>query len=390
MAVTIVYRWTGSAPAAATAFIVTMSFAAVHTEVINSGWMPDLYVMSFFVFALSAASVAAREPRDLWILAFSGWLLIHGQACFLLFVPVITAGAAAAALWPSRRTLRTSLAGFVARRRRCWVPAVAISALFLLPIALELALHWPGYFGQYFSYSESGQAGGHPAGQIISYMLWFWWPHGYALLLVPVAVAVTIARPAGPVRRFLVAILGVTALTTVAFGYYAAAGIDYLSEYYIGYFYWSVPFLMLMVIAVGLVQAVSHGNVPRQVAAAAVVGALVAVGLIPGMRISLRDNDPALPAAVAALAARGPGKPIVITLAQQRDWVDATGFLVQAERTGIPACVDQPSWTFMLTTQFICTASEDRAGTHYDFYSPGPTAGVPVILRFGMTAVVRA
>lgn len=404
IAVSIVYRWTRSGPCGVIAFVVTMAFAASHTEVINSGWMPDLYVMPFFVFALSAASVAAREPRDLWILAFSGWLLIHGQACFLLFVPVITVAAIAAALWPSRRTLRASITAFVVKRRRCWVPAVVISALFLLPIALELALHWPGYFGQYFSYGASSQSGGHPAGQILRYMLWFWWPRGYALLLVPFAIAVTAAAPRGPVRRFLIAILGVTALTSVAFAYYAVAGIDYLSEYYIGYFYWSAPFLMLLVIAVGLTQAVltqavltklvPRRTVPRRVATAAAAATavitLVAAGLIPGMRISLRDNDPALPGAVAALAARGPGKPIVITLAQPAAWIGTTGFLVQAERTGIPACVDQPAWAFMLTTQFICTTSEDKAGTHYDFYSPGPSAGGPVILRFGTTVVTRA
>jgi hypothetical protein len=348
IAVGIVYGWTRSLPGAAAAFAVTLGFAAAHPEILSSGWMASLYVMPFFVFALSAASVAARRGDDLWALAFSGWLLIHGQACFLFFVPVLTAGAAVAALWPSRRSLRMSMRVFLRDQRRAWMPALAVSALFALPIAINLIAHWPGDFGKYLAYGSSGRAGGHTAGDVVRYALWFWWPYRDAWLvpLAAAAVALAVVRTlaSGPLRRFLLATGGMTALTSIAFLYYAATGIDYLSEYYIGYFYWSALFLLLLVIAVGLIEAASR-QAAVALPAALVTGVLVtgvlaaAAGAVPGLRTSLRDNDPGLPGAVAVLAARDPGKPIVISIVQANAWVDATGFLVQAERTGVRACV---------------------------------------------------
>ena len=63
-----------------------------------------------------------------------------------------------------------------------------ISAVFALPIAVELALHWPGNFGKYFAYSGSAQSGGHPAAQVVHYVLWFWWPHRHAWAVAAVLV----------------------------------------------------------------------------------------------------------------------------------------------------------------------------------------------------------
>src|SRR5437879_10301812 len=45
---------------------------------------------------------------------------------------------------------------------------------------------------------------------------------------------------------------------------------------------------------------------------------------------------------------------------------DITGFLVQAERTGVRACVANPASALVVTSQFICTQSdiaEDRKST---------------------------
>ena len=50
---------------------------------------------------------------------------------------------------------------FHPRARRVWIPVAAISAVFALPIVIELALHWPGNFAKYFSYSSSSKSSGH-------------------------------------------------------------------------------------------------------------------------------------------------------------------------------------------------------------------------------------
>jgi len=70
---------------------------------------------------------------------------------------------------------------------------------------------------------------------------------------VAIAAAGWLSR--GAVRRFLAALLAVNAVSTVAFACYAAVGIDYLQEYYIGYSYFSAPVITLLVIAVAVVHA---------------------------------------------------------------------------------------------------------------------------------------
>ena len=189
LVVAMVYGWTRSLRAAAACLAVIGIFGAVHPPAINSDWMPYMYVVMYCVFLVAAGSVAAGHVRDAWIFALTGWFLIHGHACFLFIVPVIAAAVIAVLAWPHRRTPGVSLRRFLRHQRRAWIPVVAISALFVLPIAVNLALHWPGDFGKYFAYSKSGQAGG---------------PHRDAdravRAVVLVAVPARLGRPARAVR----------------------------------------------------------------------------------------------------------------------------------------------------------------------------------------------
>ena len=173
-------------------------------------------------------------------------------------MPVVLAAVLAAVVW--QHGIRESLRAF--SRAQVWIPVAVISAVFVLPIAVNLALHWPGDFGKYFSYTSSSRAGGHGLGQIVRYALWFWWQggHTWAAALVPVvSYAVAIAAVGwlsrGAMRRFLAALLAVNVVSTLAFACYAAVGIDSLSHYYIGYFYFSAPIITLLVIALAVVHA---------------------------------------------------------------------------------------------------------------------------------------
>ncbi len=63
-------------------------------------------------------------------------------------------------------------------------------------------------------------------------------------------------------------------------------------------------------------------------------------------------------------------------------WPAITGLLVQAERTGVTACVASPSWEFMVTQQFICSPAELRDGASFYVYQPGPVPrGITVVYR---------
>jgi hypothetical protein len=387
LAVLVIYGWRRSVADALVATAALAALAIWQPGVLNSDWMPYMYVLPYLVFLLAAASVAAGAARDVWIMTLAGWLLIHGHACFLFFVPLITVSAVALVAW--RHGPRAVLARFTGDRR-LWLPVAVISALFLLPIVVNLVLHWPGDFGKYISYGKSGQAGGHGPAQIVHYVLWFWWPHPLSLLVFLAAfggaLAGTLVLAKGAVRRFLLCLQVINLISMVGVLAYAAVGIDDLSEYYIAYFYWSAPAITLLVLALAVV-----GSLPARVALAASTAAAVAaaavLAVLPGTLASTKDIDEALPGAVAALAARAPGKTIVLTI-DHPAWVQTAGFLVQAERTGVSVCVDDSWYTFLFSSQFICTPAEAAHGVRYHFASQQPPAGADVVLRFDGISVV--
>ncbi len=181
----IVYRRSRSAWAAAAAVSLIVGLAAAvdtgvpavaNRDILGANWMPDMYVPAFLAFLVAAASVAAGRTSHLWLLAATGWLLIHGHAEFLFFVPLIVAATAAAALWPARHAPWAAVRRFLRCRRTHYVPALVVSAVFALPIAADLVLHWPGEFGKYWDYARSAKAGHHPLGDVIRYLLWYWAP----------------------------------------------------------------------------------------------------------------------------------------------------------------------------------------------------------------------
>jgi hypothetical protein len=399
LAVGIVYGWTRSLAGAAAAFAVFIGFAVIYPQVVNSDWMPYMYVPTYVVFLLAAGSVTAGRVADLPILALSGWFLIHGHACFLLFVPVITLAVLIAAAAGHRRAIRRSIRSFFAEQRTAWIPAVVISVVFAFPIVLNLILHWPGDFADYIDYGRSGGtlglAGHHTAAQVTDYVLWFWWPRANAwlapvvLLVVALAVIVLLAR--GPLRRFLIALLALNVISALAFVLYAAIGIDDLTSHYIGYFSWSAPLTMVLIIVVGAVEALRRwsGVIATALAALAAVAVLVTLAVIPGTRTSTGDINESLPGAVASLAARAPGRTITLEI-NHVVWPQAIGFLVQAERTGVSACLDDPWYTFLVTKQFICTPSQLATGAGYAFNPPAAPRASTVVLRFTGVAVTKA
>ena len=396
LAVGVVYGWTRSLRGAAACFAVFTGFTVAYPPILNSDWMPYMYVLAYMVFLLAASSVAAGRAQDAWIFALTGWFLIHGHACFLLFVPALTVAVLAAVLWPRRHALRASASAFFREQRRAWIPVAVISAVFALPIVVNLVLHWPGDFGKYISYGGSGRAGGHSLRQVVEYALWFWWPHQHAWLapLLGYPVALAAVRWLGParLRGFLLAMLVLNVVSSLAFLLYAAVGIDDLTQYYIGYFYWSAPLVTVLVIMLAALEAVPRraAALSTGIAVLAAAAAVAVLALIPGTRTSTNDIDEALPQVVATLAARAQGKTIVLHI-DGPAWVETTGFLVQAERAGVKACLHDPWYTFLMTRQFICTPAQTAGGQGYWFYTPrGLPPHTHVLLRFSGMAVAPA
>ena len=301
LVVAVGYGVTRSARAAAACCAALLAFAALIPATFSSDWMPYILIMPFLAFVVATASVAAGNLRDAWIAALAGWFLINGNVAFLFFVPVIAAGCVVALGWPRRRTLLASSRSFFARQRRVWIPVLVISALFAFPIAANTALHWPGEFGKYLSYSP--KQGDNHLRQVVDYTLHFWWPGAARVgLLVPVAAylvagLLTWRLAPGPARRFCVSLIAFVALSSVAFLVYAVVAIDELDPtgYFIGYFYWSAPAIMLLVALFALAESLPAlpSLTGLAVAVTAAVVACAAFAVVPQTKTSTNHTDPA-------------------------------------------------------------------------------------------------
>jgi hypothetical protein len=385
----ILRSWSDSWQPVAWCGTVVLVFLASHDNLLSSTWMPYALLPPFLLLLTAGASVAAGRPAWLWAMALAGGLLVHGHAEFLFFVPVISAVALGLAGW--RRA---------SGERRDWLLFSAVVALFLLPIALNLALHWPGEFGKYFSYGGEGHA--HGAGASVRYVLDFWAGHPaagavLAVLLTAGIAWLWLARPPGGQRPFLLAGLGMGLLATVLFAGYAARGIDDLSQQYVGYFYWAVPLFLLLLAMLGLggvrPEAVRLSarlrtvrlpvrlrtvRLPRRLrnarfgalrpgrhaaglaALVGLLGALAVAGRSPALATAPEDL-PDLPRAMDTLSAYAGGRPLVVEL-EQGAWPVLTALIVQGQRTGRRVCARDPGWRFLVTAEFVCTGREVAEG----------------------------
>jgi hypothetical protein len=353
--VAVVYGWTRSLRGAAVALAVVLLFAALHPAIFSSDWMPYVYVPAYLAFVVAIASVAAGRTEHAWLAALTGWFLINGHACFLVFVPVLSATALAGLLWERRASLTGPSRRWPRPRRRVWVPVAVISAVLAFPMIVELALHWPGNFGKYFAYSSSSNAGGHSVKLVVEYTLWYWWPHHHAwavpLILVTIATLLAWRLPAGQLRRLCFSLL---VLASVAAGRGALAS--------------------------------------TVVAAVAVLAASAAWAISPETTVStvhvdlenLTSNsptDPGLPDAVAAMAKVADARPAVLHF-QQDAWPTLIGLLVQSERSGVTECVTSLSIEYMITSEFMCTSAQVADGRIFDVYATGQVPrGATVVCR---------
>jgi hypothetical protein len=355
------------------AILVLVALIAWQPGILSDTWMPFLYVLAFLLLLVSSASVAAGRAEHLWAVALSGGLLIHGHVVFLLFVPVVAGSALA---WLRYKH------GF---EWRPWAIAGAVFAIFLIPLALNTFLHWPGEFGKYFSYGNSAAAGSRSVSGSAAYVLWYWWPSATPVVVLIVVAALVAAAFAIQKNPFVRAGLCLSGAVTLLLAYYAYAGIDNLNDPYMGYFYWSVPIFVLATLMLGLAE-----RMPSPPALAPVAAAVLVLALVPGFRTGAGDHDPSVPDTLQALKNYADGRPLVIEIADPYLGPEVTGLLNWAQRDGFRACLRDPKWSFIATPEFICTTDEVAEGVVISRLqaAKGSPAREGEIARSGLSAFV--
>ena len=380
LALAIVHSWTGSRAVTALCGAALLLYFAVQPAILASAWMPDLYVAPFLLLLTAAASVAAGRVAHLPVLALAAGLLVHGHVSFLLFAPVIAGAAVAVSLWTAWPAWREA--------RRAVLGAGAVLAVFALPIALNLLLHWPGEFARYLGY-DGGAGGGAGAGDVARYVLRYYAPGTWlgaasATAFFGGAALLTRRLPPGPPRRFLFAGGCAAALATILFIGYVARGVDDLRFTYVGQFTRAIPLLLLWVAVAAAAMSPAARRLPGRLGerrhawlvAAVTIGALGVGSAAPALH-TMPEHVPDMPAVMAALDRYAGGRPAVLDV-QQEAWPAFTALVVQGDRMGPRVCARDPRWEFMVTDRYICTA-DDLAQGRAVRLTPTAPPGAPVI-----------
>jgi hypothetical protein len=345
----------------------------------TSAWFPYLYAAPFLLAMLSGVSVAIGALQDLPIFTFAVGLLVHGHVAFIGIMGIYVALVVVAWL-----ILHRNAGGYgtlLQRAQKSLIASGAIVLLFALPIAVELGLHWPGQFGQYWHYvHSSSQQHHHSFAQVATYIGSFW-PGGPVvktlLLLAGVGTASwAVTDPNRSRRNFVLeALLGVVILT-LQMGLYAYKGVDFLNLTYTGYFYYSVPPVILatlLVEALGRFGAVlatpAARHKHRRLITIPVVGSAVLGILLFATRPSTLNTywgEPALPhvASVIRDSSLRDGRTVAFSMntvgTSGADWPDVVGLLVAASWEGYQPCIADDAWQFIVTSQYICTPTEEK------------------------------
>lgn len=379
IALTILYSWVRSVAPVLAAAGVALIFLAEHPQLVCSTWMPHVCFAPFLLYIFAVASVAAGRLRQLWIMVLAGGLLVHGHAEFLLLVPLL----ALAALVPQRHRL-------LAHRREVLI-ASAILALFLLPMVLNVTLHWPGEIPQYLAY---GHRAPNPPVAAARFLAQFWGPGptlGTVFLVVLFAADLALVRKLADagideaVHAFLRRLLRVTALATALFAFYCWYGVDHLWQSYIGVFSYALPLALLILGSSALMLlAMSRQELVAHRLAAGIAAVSLAVGVVLALTTDAlrrdRDELTGVPVALDYLAAHAHGKPIVLETRTDESWADALALLDAATREGQRACLAQERWRLQATREFMCTPQELAGGARFTLSRVDPVSpGTPVV-----------
>ena len=391
----------GARRVALACLLVVLVFVAVHPLTVNSGWLSYVYFAPTLLLLVSGASVATGRTAALPLLALSASLCIHGQAEFLLFAPATVLLALAGLVAAHRHDLRDMFRGNAWH----WAGAGVVAALFALPIALYTVRHWPGEFGLYLKYRHNVSAHHlihHSLSFSARYTLRYWWPgipttnadiggRYVAVALAIVALLLALRCPVPSLRRFLLWSLAMAGLMTVLFVYYAqtAIGDKEIKQTYVGYFYWAVPLLVLMVAVAGAAVYLPRRRAAAVALAVTAAAAAVVATVVPQHQDNRNDPQakylgvPQLPQLVHTFATAANGRPIVLRI-NDGAWFDAVGVVAYADRTGVRSCVvGSKAWGVLFRSQSICTQSEIQTGIPF-WFSP---SGQPVVT--GQVAVAR-
>lgn len=380
-------RMQGSMPAAVTTTALFVGVTAyINYQAFVGTWFPHLYYFAFAAFTVSLAALIMGRRDGLLLLAVSLGFLLNGHASFFGIAAIMLACAIVANTWFYARSQITRAdwvlgRDYLVENFRAIAIALVIGALFLVPLAIQTILYFPGPVAEYAAFGRAHHA--NRLGDAIRFVGLFWSNGLFGILFGAAACAVLATNSSGRESEDRIgserAIVLSLASATVSFLFYSVFGVDDFSLVYVGIFYYAVPALALTLLLKHVVDNVT--TAPFR----AGVCVCVAVAVFTGIRIHQppeyvsQYNDPEIPAVYAAIKQLGTDG-LVLDLDGSANWehlwATVVGTRVYALRQGAaPFCIGR-NWQLVFSQSARCTAAQIGGARGRYLVSAAPKEGL--------------
>jgi len=343
-----------------------LSVIVMLPEAFTSIWVPYTYLTGALLFFVGGAALIAGKFKWLWVFVLGGSMLMSAHASFLGLVPMmgLMLVGAIVALQPQTRNL-SGIRALSAEYRVSVIASAVILAVLLLPIVLNLVLHFPGEFGKYLEFAGKQPRKGWIA---VAYVLLPYWKFaGVAGLIFLVSYLSAPSDVLSDSRRRGIAAgaVGVFLAATVAVIFYLQKGVDVIASHnlYVVWWYQAAP-----AACVGLAVAFAGTVTTRRLPLLAISAVLLAAGLwLVRWPVPTGGNDNAnVEKAMTLLQqmSRTSAQPVRIAVDVKDNtyfdvWARTVALIAEQERRGGGiACIEPYNWHISYHARNRCAAAD--------------------------------
>lgn len=229
-------------------------------QILPGIWFPQLYVMPFAVFLLSSVRLAAGYADSLLVLAISTGFLLNGHVSFVAITGIVILLAVLANFLFFRATdnERVLLSkAFIRTHAKYLVAAAAVVFAFLAPLLIRTIIDFPGPVWEYAAFSRAHQP--NTLSEAFRYVSVYWGGPASMAGAGAVLMLIWFSQPRGDSSGLNISRAGVViaAAATLATILYAKQGVDLLGETYMGLFYYTVPAMVVAMIAIKVFESLT-------------------------------------------------------------------------------------------------------------------------------------
>ena len=369
---------------------VLTAMMSVTPFVFASSWLPYVYCLPYLLHVVAAGALLSGDRRAMLPYTIASWLLIHGHVGFIQNVGAMTGFIVVVLLWRHRH----EVTDVVRRNARALVPSAVASAVFLLPLVINLFVNWPSPWLDYYEIAQKAERDPRTVREVLSFVTYYLtWkaqvPLWVPALLAAASIGAVMSLPRTETRRLLVWLLTTAAVGLVSFLVYATIGVDRLSEKYLGLYAFGLP---AVIVAAGAVALCRRFVRLAPFAAAGAVVLVLVVAAKSEAFISYDRGSPEVSAIATSLKGNAgrQGRPIALTF-DNGAWPFAVAVMQYGAHNGLPACVEEPFWTWFVTKRFICRPDQIAASWRV-FMTPvnGPPAKGAMLITTQSVVVATA